>query len=144
MRPDRESDLGNRPLRRDPIRPSPFSVTQRYYFIASNRNVGITDIMLSLRSPAELAAALAARIRTRRLQRGWTQAELAARACLKQPTYVLFERTGQISLLRLLKVLEILDLSEEFDRIARQEDLTGLKLDDIIKKPRQRGRRNRL
>ena len=99
--------------------------------------------MLSLRSPTELAVAVATRIRARRLQRGWTQAELAARAGLKQPTYILFERTGQISLLRLLKVLEILDLLEEFDRIGRQEDLAGLKLDDIIKTPRQRGRRKR-
>ena len=99
--------------------------------------------MLSLRSHAELAVALATRIRARRLQRGRTQAELAARAGLKQPTYVLFERTGQISLLRLIKVLEILDLLEEFDLIGRQEDLTGLNLDDIIKKPRQRGRRKR-
>ena len=74
--------------------------------------------MLSLKSAPEVARDLAARIRARRLRRGWTQAETARRAGIKTPTYVLFERTGRISLLRLLKVLELLDLMEEFDRIV--------------------------
>lgn len=66
---------------------------------------------------------------------------MAERAGLKPPTYVLFERTGQISLLRLLKVLEVLDLLDEFDRIGRGEDLAGLTLDEITRPERRRGRR---
>ena len=97
--------------------------------------------MLALKSPSEISSDLAKRLRARRLQRGWSQAELAARAGLKKPTYVLFERTGQIALIRLLKVLDVLELSEEFDRIGRSEDLAGLRLDDIVATPRQRGRR---
>lgn len=97
--------------------------------------------MLSLKSAPELATDLASRIRTRRLRRGWTQAEIARRTGLKEPTYVLFERTGRISLLRLLKVLEVLELSGEFEKIGAQEDLHGLTMDDIVKPQRKRGSR---
>jgi transcriptional regulator with XRE-family HTH domain len=99
--------------------------------------------MLSFRTPARIAFDLAKRIRERRLARGWSQAELAARAGLKAPTYVLFERTGRIALLRLLKLLEILDLVGEFDRIGRTKDLTGLTLDDLTRPERKRGRSSR-
>ena len=99
--------------------------------------------MLSLKSAPEVAVELASRIRDRRLQRAWTQAEMARRAGLKEPTYVLFERTGRISLLRLLKVLDVLGLMEEFDRIGREPDLSTLTLTDLVKPKRQRGSRKR-
>lgn len=66
---------------------------------------------------------------------------MARRVGLKESTYVLFERTGRISLLRLLKVLDLLGLREEFDRIGRGDDLAGLSLDEVVKPGRQRGRR---
>jgi transcriptional regulator with XRE-family HTH domain len=99
--------------------------------------------MLSLKSAPEVAVELASRIRERRLQRAWTQAEMARRAGLKEPTYVLFERTGRISLLRLLKVLDVLRLLEEFDRIGQKPDLSTLTLADLVKPKRQRGSRKR-
>jgi transcriptional regulator with XRE-family HTH domain len=99
--------------------------------------------MLSLKSAPEVAADLASRIRARRLQRAWTQTELARRAGLREATYVLFERTGRISLLRLLKVLDVLGLLEEFDRIGREPDLSTVTLDDLVKPTRQRGSRKR-
>mgnify|MGYP002634643471 CR=1 FL=1 len=99
--------------------------------------------MLSLKSAPEVAADLASRIRDRRLQRAWTQAELARRAGLKEATYVLFERTGRISLLRLLKILDMLGLMEEFDRIGREPDLSTLTLAELVKPKRQRGSRKR-
>ncbi len=97
--------------------------------------------MLSLKSAPEVAADLASRVRARRLQRAWTQAELARRAGLKEATYVLFERTGRISLLRLLKVLDVLGVMEEFDRIAREPDLSNVTLAELVKPTRQRGSR---
>lgn len=97
--------------------------------------------MLSLKSPLEIAADLAVRVRERRLQRAWTQDELAQRAGLKTATYILFERTGRISLIRLLKILEVLDLLSEFDLIGRGQDLAGVSLDELAQPERQRGRR---
>lgn len=66
---------------------------------------------------------------------------MARRAGISEATYVLFERTGKISLLRLLKVLDMLGLLEEFDRIAREPDLSTLTLADLVKPQRQRGSR---
>jgi len=100
--------------------------------------------MLELISPGQVALDLANRIRDRRLKRNWTQAELAERAGIKQPTYVLFEKTGRISLARLLKILGVLDLLPEFDRIGRNEDLAGMTLDDLDPPKRKRARRSRL
>ncbi len=97
--------------------------------------------MLSIKSTSEVAADLAGRVRERRLQRGWTQAEMALRAGMKTPTYVLFERTGRIALARLLKVFEVLDWLEAFDQLGRGQDLTGVSLDDLTQPERKRGRR---
>ena len=97
--------------------------------------------MLSLKAPSEVAADLAPRVRERRLQRGWTQDEMALRAGMKTPTYVLFERTGRIALARLLKVFEVLDWLEAFDQLGRGQDLSGVSLDDLTQPERKRGRR---
>lgn len=66
---------------------------------------------------------------------------MARRAGLKEATYVLFERTGRISLLRLLKVLDILGLMEELDRIGRAPDLSTATLTNLVKPQRRRGSR---
>lgn len=97
--------------------------------------------MLSIKSPSEIASELALRLRARRLARGWSQAEMAERAGLKQGTYVLFERTGRVSYLRLIKILDVLGLVDEVDRIGRTEDLSQVSLDELIQPQRQRGRR---
>jgi transcriptional regulator with XRE-family HTH domain len=97
--------------------------------------------MLSLKTTTEVASEFAQRVKARRLSRGWAQSELAARAGLKLPTYVVFERTGRIALIRLLKVLEVLDLLDAFDGIGRHEPVAGLTLDDLTRPERRRGRR---
>ena len=99
--------------------------------------------MLSLKSPTEIALELAQRLRARRLRRGWTQAEMARRAGVRPSTYVLFERTGRISSMRLIKILDVLDLADDFDRIGRQDDLAGMSLAQITQPERKRGRRQR-
>jgi hypothetical protein len=51
---------------------------------------------------------------------------LAQRAGVRTSTYILFERTGRIAVIRLLKILDLFDMASEFDHIGRQEDLTTL------------------
>ena len=100
--------------------------------------------MLVLKSAAEVAQELAARVRARRLRRGWTQVELAQRAGVRPATYILFEQTGQISLTRLLKILDVLDLLDQFDQIGRHEDLAAMKLADVTSPVRKRGSSKRI
>lgn len=54
--------------------------------------------MATLSAPPEIAKTLASRAREHRLARGWSQAEVARRAGVKPATYVLFERSGRVSL----------------------------------------------
>ncbi|MFA5262446.1 MAG: helix-turn-helix transcriptional regulator [Opitutaceae bacterium] len=99
--------------------------------------------MLTLKTPIEVALSLASRVRQQRLRRGWTQGELADRAGVKTATYVLFERTGRISLVRLLKIMDTLGLLDAFDQIGSVEDLGSLTLKDLVQPQRKRGSRKR-
>ena len=99
--------------------------------------------MLSLSSPAEIARGVAARVREHRLQRGWSQAELAQRAGVKLPTYVLFERTGRVSLLRFLAILDVLGLSAELENVGRTAVPAGASLAELARPLPKRGRTRR-
>jgi ribosome-binding protein aMBF1 (putative translation factor) len=76
-----------------------------------------TAKMLALKTELEVAQELAARVRTARLQLGWSQDELARRAGLRPVTYRLFEQTGRIALLRLLRVLSVLGRLPDVDQV---------------------------
>lgn len=115
---------------------------KRYYFIDYGLFLDTRNIMISLKSAPELARELAEKIRDRRLRRGWTQEEMARRAGIKEPTYVVFERTGRIALLRLLKVLDVLELNGAFEKIGAEQDLHGLSLQDVVRPRRMRGSRS--
>lgn len=94
-------------------------------------------------APEDMARELAGRIRALRLARGWTQQELAERAGLALPTYRLFERSGQISLARLIKAALILDAVEGFEalfRPARAQSMAELER-QVTGTTRKRGRR---
>ncbi|MEM1084113.1 MAG: helix-turn-helix transcriptional regulator [Verrucomicrobiota bacterium] len=65
------------------------------------------------RNPVHLIRQIGQRIRTHRLARGWTQAELAERSGISLSTLKLLEREGKGSLQRLAKVAVILNLDGE-------------------------------
>lgn len=64
----------------------------------------------------ELAQEIAKRLTAMRLQRAWTREDLAKRADINIYTLKHFERTGQISLERLIALCEQLDILTELER----------------------------
>ena len=71
----------------------------------------------SLRNPVHLMREIGGRIRTHRLARGWTQAELAERSGVSLSTLKLLEREGKGSLQRLAKIAVILNLDGELQKL---------------------------
>jgi len=99
---------------------------------------------LILYTPKEIAIRIAARVRADRLGRQWTQAQLAERAGISLPTYRLFERTGQISLERLLSIAGALGRTGEWEDPFRERVAQSLDELDPTGPVRRRGARTRL
>jgi transcriptional regulator with XRE-family HTH domain len=104
----------------------------------------ISDIMLSLiTSPAEVCGQLASRVREARIDLGWTQRELARRSGVALPTLRVFERTGQISLERLVMIAVVLRSLDAFEGLFLRPRATSLEEIEARQTKRQRGRRVR-
>ena len=86
---------------------------------------------------------LARRVKARRLERGWTQQEIADRSGIALATYRRFERSGRISLERLLKLAVILDAQAGFDDLFAAPPARSLSdLEDEEHRTRKRGKRS--
>ena len=96
--------------------------------------------MQSLYSPAELARRLAGRVKSLRLARGWSQKEMALRAGIPLATYRYFEYTGQIALLRFVRLLDVLGVAEELESLGGGGLRPAANIVDLMKPARQRGR----
>ena len=92
----------------------------------------------SLRNPNHLIREIGGRIRTHRLARGWTQAELAKRSGVGLSTLKLLEREGKGSLQRLAKIAVILDLDAELRQLFTNT-LPIDSINDLQTSRRQRG-----
>ena len=95
-------------------------------------------------TPQDVARSIAVRARTMRLLRGWTQQEAAERAGLPLATYQRFERTGGITVDRLLRIAEMLGAMDGFDALFAlppAQSLTEL-AERTRHPPRRRGRRS--
>jgi len=68
-------------------------------------------------TPGDAAALLARRVRAARKRRGWTQAELARRAALSEPTVRRFESTGHGQLASLLQLASALGHLRDFQDV---------------------------
>lgn len=100
-------------------------------------------IPIEIKTPNEVAQTLAHRVKALRLDRRWTQQEVAGRAGITLATYRRFERTGRIALERLLKVAVVLDALSGFDQLfARSAAQSLAELEQRSERPvRKRGRR---
>ena len=100
--------------------------------------------MLSLvSSPNEVCRELAKRVRHLRVVQGWTQQELARRAGVALSTLRVFERTGKISLERLVMVASTLHAIDPFEALFQPPVAKSLEEIEARQTTRQRGRRRR-
>lgn len=109
-------------------------------------NVDINDNILSLidKTPNLIMSGIAQRVKQRRLEKGWTQKMLAAKAGLSLPSYRRFESSGEISVRSLVMLAFALDMTDEFETLFSSK--TYQSIDDIVKaeqtKQRKRGHKN--
>ena len=99
-------------------------------------------LYIMLLAPHELVREIALRVRSLRLESGWTQRDFAARAGVSFATYQLFERTGQISFERLYRIAIALHRRDEFEELFKPRPIKDI--DELIPKPvRKRGKRTK-
>ena len=81
--------------------------------------VDVNDNILSLidKTPDLLMSGIAQRVKQRRLEKGWTQKMLAAKAGLSLPSYRRFESSGEISVRSLVMLAFALDMTDEFETL---------------------------
>ncbi len=103
----------------------------------------MNNSLVSLQSPAEVAADLAGRARALRLTRNWTRQTLAARAGVTLASLRRFETSGKASLELVLKVAYALDRLGEVDSLLRPPRARSIdELEAQSARPiRKRGRR---
>lgn len=108
--------------------------------VDTNNNI----LSLINKTPGSLMAGVAGRVKQRRLEKGWTQKVLAAKAGVTMPSYRRFETTGEISLRSLIMLAFALDMTDEFEALFSSKAYQSI--DDILKaeqsKQRKRGRRD--
>lgn len=108
--------------------------------------IGVNDNILSLigKTPDSLLTGIAERIKQRRLEKGWTQKMLAAKAGVSLPSYRRFESSGEISLRSLVMLAFALDMTDDFETLFSSKRYQSI--DDILQagqaKQRVRGNKN--
>ena len=108
--------------------------------------VNVNDNILSLidKTPNLIMSGIAQRVKQRRLEKGWTQKMLAAKAGLSLPSYRRFESSGEISMRSLVMLAFALDMTDEFETLFSSKSYQSI--DDIVKaeqtKQRKRGHKN--
>lgn len=92
-----------------------------------------------------MLSTLAQQTRNLRLEANYTQKGLAARAGVSYATLRAFERTGQISLLSFVKIIQTLGREGTLLTVLPQQPVPYQSIDDVLqsdaKRTRKRGRR---
>jgi len=95
-------------------------------------------MILSIKSTSQILSELAEKVRQLRLERDWSQEELARRSGIRPATYRLFEQTGKISLPRFVRIIEALGKVADLDVLLARREIP--KISELQKPKRQRGK----
>lgn len=101
----------------------------------------VTNKMLSIKMPSEVAKEVADRLKKLRLQQNWTQEILASRSGVNLHTLRRFEHSGQISFERLLSLAFTLGVISDCDTLFLPKMPNTMKALRNQLKKRQRGKR---
>ena len=94
-------------------------------------------------APKEICLELAKRLTAIRLQKTWTREVLARKAKINIHTLKRFERTGQISLERLIAIAGALEMQVEMERLFKPRHRVDVDHWQAVTQPtRKRGKRN--
>ncbi|EKD77038.1 MAG: hypothetical protein ACD_42C00498G0007 [uncultured bacterium] len=95
-------------------------------------------------SARDVCKELAMRITAIRLQKTWTRDMLATAANVNVHSLKRFERTGQISLERLIALSQALEVQNEIERLFKPRQRVDIENWQAVSQPtRKRGKRNR-
>lgn len=89
---------------------------------------------------SDLSQLIAARLQARRLELGWSRGTLSGRAAVSPATLRAFERTGQVSLRRLVRLADALGLRDELEGLFRPRAVQSLEQLSARSQRRVRGR----
>lgn len=96
-------------------------------------------------SPKDICKDLAKRLTAVRLHKAWTREVLAKMAGVNVHTLKRFERTGQISLERLIALSQALDIHHEVERLFKPRHRIDVDNWQAVSQPaRKRGKRNQV
>jgi len=84
------------------------------------------DLHTLLLTPGDAADVLARRVRAARIQKGWPQAELAARAGVAVNTIARLERSGSAQLATFVRVLAALGRLSDLEGVLRAPDAQSM------------------
>ncbi|HPH16065.1 MAG TPA: helix-turn-helix transcriptional regulator [Bacteroidales bacterium] len=101
-------------------------------------------LLLNDANPYNISMSIAARIKERRLEQGYTQKKLASLSGIPLPTYRRLEQQGEISLRSLILIAIALDMEADFNQLFSATTYTSI--DDVLQKSskkRKRGIHNR-
>ena len=99
--------------------------------------------VLTMYTPAEMGLVLSSRVRSLRLNKGWTRETMAERAGVTAASLKRFENTGLASLGHLLRLAHALARLDEFEQLLRPppaQSLSELE-QNVTRVVRKRGRR---
>ncbi len=92
---------------------------------------------------SDVCKELAKRVTAVRLQKAWTRDVLAQTASVNVHTLKRFERSGQISLERLIALCRALDIHHEIERLFKPRHRVDVNNWELSSQPvRKRGKRN--
>ena len=98
----------------------------------------MANMISALKSPQEIATALAARLKSRRLAMNLSQRGLSLRSGVPLGTLKKFERSGAISLVSFIRLLVALKEEAGLDKLLTEPEFESL--DDVLEPPRARSR----